>query len=145
MKSTAKFTAHNKVRMHDTDMAGRLYFARQFRFVNDALEDLIESEGLTYTNVFHNDKFVFVIVHCEADYFMQLFVGDKLDVFITCSRIGTRSFTLDYKIFRDQDIIGTAKTVHVSLNSQTGEKILLPEKLKTVLSKYHVPFEQEVK
>ena len=131
------FIAHNKVRMHDTDMAGRLYFAKQFRYVHDALEDLVESEGLNFHKVFHDEKFVFVIVHCEADFYAQLKVGDLLDVHLSCEHIGQTSFILFYEIFREEkELVGTAKTVHVSLDSKSGLKIPIPEKLRGILEKH---------
>lgn len=130
------FIAKNKVRMHDTDMAGRLYFAKQFRYVHDALEDLVESEGLNFHQVFHDENFVFVIVHCEADFYAQLKVGDPLDVHVTCEHIGQTSFIILYQIFRNQtELVGSAKTVHVALDATSGNKIPIPEKLKTLLDK----------
>lgn len=137
-----EFIAKNSVRMHDTDMAGLLYFARQFRFAHDALEDFFESEtGINFDHVFSKEKFVFVIVHCEADYFAPLKVGDKLNVHISVEKIGNSSFTLFYKIFRDKTLIGTVKTVHVSLNSETKEKIPVPEVLRKSLEKYLIKSE----
>lgn len=130
------YISHNKVRMHDTDMAGILYFPRQFRFAHDALEDWIESEGLGFDQVFHRENFVFVIVHAEADYLDSLKVGDKLDVHLNIERIGTTSFTVSYQIFRKKHLVGTAKTVHVTLNSQTREKIEIPEMFRQILSKH---------
>ena len=94
------FIGYNKVRMHDTDMAGRLYFPRQFRFVHDALEDFLEQEGLSFDHLFHKETFVIVIVHTEADYFVQLKVGDQLEVHVTVENIGTSSFTMKYRIFK---------------------------------------------
>ena len=135
------FIAKNKVRMHDTDMAGILYFARQFRFVHDTMEECWEYEGLDLQKVFHEEKFVFVIVHCEADYFHPLHVGDKLEVHLSCQRIGEHSFTLFYEIFREGKenlLVGTARTVHVSLNSTTREKVLVPKKFRALLEKYSV-------
>ena len=41
------FTHHTKVRMYDTDTAQILFFGNQYRFMNDALEDLLAEEGLT--------------------------------------------------------------------------------------------------
>ena len=132
-----EFIAKNKVRMHDTDMAGILYFARQFRFAHDALEDFVESEtGISFDDVFRREKFVFVIVHCEADYFAPLTVGDSLEIRLSVEKIGNSSFTLFYKIFRKDTLIGTVKTIHVSLNSETRVKIEIPEKLRTSLEKY---------
>ena len=129
------FLAHNQVRMHDTDVAGILYFPRQFRFAHDALEDFVEKElGLTFDHVFRQEKFVFVIVHAESDYFIALRVGDKLDIELSIETIGTTSFTVHYKIYKkDKSLAGEARTVHVTLDGDTRQKIPIPVRLKHVL------------
>lgn len=133
------YTAKNKVRMHDTDMAGILYFARQFRFAHDALEDFVESEGFTFDNVFHKEKFVFVIVHCEGDYYAPLKVGDELHIQLAIERIGSTSFTVIYEIYRaDHAHVGSVKTTHVTLDRVTRTKVPIPEKFRQVLSKHLV-------
>jgi 1,4-dihydroxy-2-naphthoyl-CoA hydrolase len=123
--------------MHDTDSAGRLYFARQFRFVNDALEDFVEHEGTNYRRMFVEGNFIIPIVHAEADYHQLLRVGDYVNVHVSCERIGTTSFTFFYRIFKKEDksLAGTARTVHVCL-STAGVKVPVPEMLKEVLTKY---------
>lgn len=132
------YITKNKVRMHDTDMAGILYFPRIFRFAHDALEDFIESEGMTFEQIFHHEKFVFVIVHSEADYYVPMKVGDPLEVHLYIERIGTSSFTIAYKIYREpnKELVGSAKTIHVCLESVSRTKIAIPEKMRTSLLKY---------
>lgn len=132
------FIAHNKVRMHDTDMAGILYFPRQFRFVHDALEELVEKEGLSFHEMFHHNPFVFVIVHCEANYLAPVLVGDALTIDVAVESFGKSSFVMDYQIIRDRDkkLVGTAQTVHVTLDRKTRQKIPLPPVVKDKFSKY---------
>jgi 1,4-dihydroxy-2-naphthoyl-CoA hydrolase len=133
------FIGYNQVRMHDTDMAGRLYFPRQFRFVHDALEDMLDKEGLGFDRLFHQkESFVIVIVHAEADYYSLLRVGDRLEVHVSVEKIGNSSFTMDYQIFKiDQlQLVGSAKTVHVALDMKSQEKITIPPKLRVVLERY---------
>ncbi len=132
------FIAHNKVRMHDTDMAGILYFARQFRFAHDAIEDFVSSEGLGFDFVFRKNHFVFVIVHCEADYLASMTVGDELEVHMNVEHIGTTSFSLKFNIFRlpKKELVGTAKTVHVTLDAKTRTKVPIPDILKKKLEKH---------
>lgn len=131
------FIAHNKVRMHDTDMAGILYFARQFRFAHDALEDFVASEGLSFDFVFHRNHFVFVIVHVEADYLAPLKVGDDLEVHLKVLHVGNSSFTIDYKIYKNsRDLVGTAKTIHVTLDAKTRNKVSVPPILREKLEKH---------
>ena len=132
------FIAKNKVRMHDTDMAGILYFPRQFRFAHDALEDYMESEGMSFERIFKQEKFVFVIVHAEADYYLPLHVGDNIEVHLFIERIGNSSFTIGYKIYRipAQELVGAAKTIHVALESESRKKVPIPDSLRTSLKKY---------
>lgn len=134
------FEVKNKVRMHDTDMAGILYFPRQFRFAHDALEELIEHEGLGFQEIFHHKPFVFVIVHCEADYLAPLFVGDPLTVKIGVDSFSTHAFVMKYEIYRDTDnlLVGTAKTVHVTLDRKTRKKTPIPDEVKVKFAKYIV-------
>ncbi|KIC74233.1 1,4-dihydroxy-2-naphthoyl-CoA hydrolase [Neochlamydia sp. TUME1] len=138
------FISYNKVRMHDTDMAGILYFAKQFRFVHDALEDLMDQEGITLDHLFHHSSFAFVVVHAEADYLKPVKVGDALEVHVEVIHLGTTSFSFAYKIFRKVDhlLIGKAKTVHVCLDTQTRSKITLPDELKNIFKKYQ-PIQQK--
>lgn len=133
------FIAKNKVRMHDTDMAGILYFPRQFRFAHDALEDFVESEGYSFDKVFHKEDFVFVIVHCEADYYVSLRVGDNVNVHVSVERIGESSFTMIYEIFKaDHTHVGSAKTIHVTLDRVNRKKIPIPQVLRKTLEKHLV-------
>ncbi len=131
-----KFIAKNKVRMHDTDMAQRLYFTRQYRFANDALEDLMELEGMNYDRTFREERFAFVIVHSEADYFANLHVGDVIVVETEVEYIRSTSFAFFYKLLRNGICVGTVQTVHVTINLDTHQKIPIPDKLRSTLEKY---------
>lgn len=141
------YIAQNQVRMHDTDMAGILYFAKQFRFVHDALEDFMATLGIDIFEVFTNKPFVFVIVHAESDYMAPLRVGDKLTIHAEVERIGTTSFTMRYEIYRKSDgkMVGKARTVHVCLKNKERTKIPIPKTLKKLLEAHLVDSEYEYK
>jgi len=131
------FIGYNKVRMHDTDMAGILYFPRQFRFVHDTLEELMNKEGIGFDYLFRKSPYVFVIVHAEADYLSSVNVGDPLEIHLVVENIRKTSFTIAYTIYKaDKVLMGRAKTVHVCLESKTRQKIPVPDELKKTLSKY---------
>lgn len=131
------FISKNQVRMHDSDMAGILYFPRQFRFAHDALEDFVESFGYTFDQIFREENFVFVIVHAESDYLGTLRVGDKLEVHLTISAIGNSSFTVSYRIYgKENKLMGTAQTIHVTLDSATRKKIPIPEHFRKLLEEH---------
>jgi 1,4-dihydroxy-2-naphthoyl-CoA hydrolase len=126
----------NKVRMHDTDMAGILYFPKIYRFVHEGLEDLTEKEGFDFEHVFHQEDFVFVIVHSEADYKVSMRVGDLLEVHTGVEHIGNTSFTMLYKIYRSGVLTGVAKTIHCCVSAKERTKIPVPLKFRAMLEKY---------
>lgn len=131
------FKTQNKVRVHDTDMAGILYFPRLYRFVNDGLEDLMESEGYGFFKVFNDRNFLCVTVHCEADYYTPLKTGDDIVVHIGVERIGSSSFILIYEIYKsDRTHAGTAKTIFAMLDRRSKHKIDIPDLFKKMLEKY---------
>ena len=131
------FISHNQVRMHDSDMAGILYFPRQFRFAHDALEDFIGSFGYTLDQIFRHEHFIFVIVHAESDYLSTLRVGDKLEIHLTIAKLGNTSFTVRYEIYKlDKTHVGTVKTVHVTLDSVNRKKIPIPDHFRALLEPY---------
>lgn len=131
------FKAINKVRMHDTDMAGILYFPRIYRFAHDALEDFISTLGFKFHTIFEEGHFIFVIVHSEADYYASLRVGDEVEIHLAVERIGHTSFTLVYEIYKnDQTHMGSVKTVHVCIDKKKFTKIPIPPFLKEALNKH---------
>jgi len=53
------FITKNTIRMHDVDIVGILYFPRQFRFVHEALEDFLTSEGIPFDKLLQEKNFLF--------------------------------------------------------------------------------------
>lgn len=130
------YISYNKVRMHDTDLAGILYFGRIYRFAHDAFEDLLETEGITFGQMRDHHFPLFVIVHSEADYYAHITAGDPLEVHVTFEKFGTTSFHVHYNIYRKSELIGAVKTVHVCLDTKTRKKMEIPQALRDQFSKY---------
>jgi len=131
-----EFITHHTVRMHDTDMAGIIFFASQFRFAHDAWEDLMAEMGFDFDTLFTKETFAFVIVHAEADYLKSLKAGDNLKIAVAIERIGETSFTVYYKIYKSDELVGTARTVHVTVDRASRKKIAIPKRLKSSLEKH---------
>lgn len=131
------FVSYNKVRMNDTDAAGILYFANQFRFVHDAWEDLAEAENVSFQKILKEEDFILVIVHVEGDYLAPLQIGDVLEIETEVEKIGNSSFTIEYRIFKqDSQLVGKAKTTHVTLDKKTKKKITIPQYFQKILQKH---------
>ncbi len=125
------------VRLHDTDAAGILFFASQFLYIHDAYEELLQLIGLPVASILRDEPFILPIVHAEAQYFSPLQVGDEITVALQVGSIGVTSFVLVFDLFTaDDKLVGKAKTVHVAVNKQTQNKIVLPEKLGHALKDF---------
>lgn len=128
------FRTQTIVRLHETDAAGRLFFACQFKMMHDAYEQWLDALGIGFPVLLKKKNYFLPIVHAEADYKKPLFVGDKLSLEVTLSRIGETSFTLSYVIYSSSDhLVGAGKTVHVAVSRKTGKKIPLPDGMRRIL------------
>ncbi|MBI4309614.1 MAG: acyl-CoA thioesterase [Candidatus Omnitrophica bacterium] len=131
------FTYKTQIRLHDTDAAGLIFFANQFKIIHDAYELLLEKFGFSFPQMLTGEKYFLPIVHAESDYKAPLFVGDKITIAIKVGHIGTSSFSFEYIIRNAKKaLVGTAKTVHVTINPKTGKKTPLPFSLHQALKKY---------
>ena len=126
-----------QIRLHDTDAAGLLFFARQFNIIHDAYEQLLEKMGLSFAVLLKQRDYFLPIVHAESDFKAPLFAGDRIEVHVSLDNIGNTSFTLRYALINAaKTIVGTAKTVHVTISQDTGKKIDLPMELRQALEQF---------
>lgn len=120
-----------KIKLHETDAAGLLFFSHQFKIIHDAYESLLEKIGFGFANLIREKDFFLPIVHAESDYKLPLFVGDVLEIRITVENLGRTSFTFAYELRNARrQIVGTARTVHVTVDKKTRKKIPLPQDMR---------------
>ena len=125
------YTYQTKIKLHQTDAAGLLFFAHQFSMIHDAYESLLEQIGFGFAELIRDKGFFLPIVHAEADYTKPLFVGDVLEIQVTVDKIGKHSFTFAYNLLNaNQESVGSATTVHVTMDKATQKKIPLPADLR---------------
>lgn len=128
------FTYTTKVRLHDTDAAGIIFFANQFKFIHDAYEELLEKKfAQGFQAILKGTRYFQPIVHAESDFKAPVFAGDKLAITVKLHSIGKTSFSLEYTLKRAKTLVGTAKTVHVTVDQKTRKKIPLPSNLRRSL------------
>ena len=130
------FTYKTVIKLHETDAAGLLFFSHQFKLIHDAYESLLEKIGYSFALMIRKTDFFLPIVHAESDYKAPLFVGDRVTISVKVAQIGKTSFTFSYEL-RDakKKLVGTAKTVHVTIDKKTHTKTPLPAGLRKALTK----------
>lgn len=122
------------VRLHDSDAAGVLYFANQFRLAHEAYESFMELSGLGLGDLLQKGRIALPIVHASADFRAPLRVGDELVLTLRLHRLGRTSFTLVCRIARSGRTVGFVTTTHVTVDRRTGRKTAIPARLKKALA-----------
>ena len=133
----APFSNSLKVRVYDTDAAGILYFAAQFRFVQDTFEAFFESIGTPIPEMVAQSPYIAPAVRAEAEYYKTLKAGMRIEVAVEVAKLGTTSMTLAYNISGpDGTCYGRARMVYVFVSRDSGEKRPIPTALRTRLAQY---------
>ena len=129
------YTHRTSIKLHQTDAAGLLFFAQQFTLIHDTYELYMESLGFSFATILKEADYLLAIVHAEADFKKPLFVGDRLTIKLKLDNVGQSSYILGYELVNDQgELVGTAQTVHVCLDRETGKKRNLPQALRAKLN-----------
>ncbi|MEN8221671.1 MAG: thioesterase family protein [Acidobacteriota bacterium] len=128
------FRYETTIRLYDTDAAGILFFANQFRFVEEAYEAFLEDNGIQIKEFLNKSDFIVPIVHADSDFLSPLGPGDKIIIEIKLIKMGKTSFTLGHKILKNEDTLcGKGSTVHVCVSSGDFTRITIPDKIKKIL------------
>lgn len=132
------FTYAFTLRLHDTDAAGRLFFAHLFRHAHDAFETLMTALGVPLDAMIHTGQTRLPLIHAEADYHQPLGHGDQVQVQVTIAEIRRRSFAVQYIFLNhNNQIAATAHTVHCQINADGSAADDLSSALRTALTQFH--------
>ena len=122
-----------QLNLRDTDAAGVAFFAAYYAIAHDAYEAYLRQAGCPLSSWLAEVHLP--IVHSEADYKAPLRLDDPLEVFVSCTRLGERSFTMSYDFISLQKQLARLHTVHVAVASSTdaSQAVSLPSALREAL------------
>lgn len=123
------------IHLGDTDATGVIYFAKMQNIALEAFEDYLTCVSLDLASILKEKKFLFPIVHVDANYMQPLFVGDKVKAHLKLQRIGNSSFTFITELFKNQCLVGTVQITHVTVLFATKKSTDIPSHLKLHLEK----------
>ncbi|WP_222932218.1 acyl-CoA thioesterase [Allochromatium humboldtianum] len=128
------FQYHYRIRLHDTDAAGRLFFAHLFRHAQDALEAFMEHIGYPIDAMLRDGEILLPLTHAEADYRRPMRHGDRVRVEVQVEDLRRRSFAIGYRFLSEAgEEMATARTIHVLVTDEVHVGESLPEALRAGL------------
>lgn len=131
------FTYKDMVRYSDCDMHQHLNHAVYFSFFEQARVAFWEKLGmLKSTADFHSIPLIIAAAHC--DYKAPAYLNQEVEIQISVTHIGTKSFRFDYEMKDAQKgaLLATGYTIQVMFDYEKGESVAIPENLKQLFSSF---------
>lgn len=99
------FTYATPVRFADVDHAGIVYYPRFFHLFHLAFEELwrVRIGPRAYSELLDKERVGFPAVRAECEFHAPLRFGDSAEIEVTVSRLGAKSITFRYRIYRAAD------------------------------------------
>ena len=132
-----KLHYETKIKLHDTDAVGIIFFSNLFKIAHDAWEFVLDRIGFPIKDILDKLDFKLVIIHAEADFLYPLKVNDDIIVKIKVEKIAKTSFKLYYNIMDiSHKTVAEVKTVHVCIDKKNSRKKPLSNEFITALKAY---------
>jgi len=135
------------VRFGETDAAGVVHFLELLRWCHETWEASLEKHGVVLQEIFPTNQIntsqldvALPVVHCEANYFQPLYVGDTINIELNPEKINDSSFVLRFKFKKNGEKIGTANIKHVSINPITRDICALSKQINLWLHESSLNF-----
>jgi len=131
---------------HKTKIEIRFVDIDAFNHVNNAnYLSYIESARVKYFDEIADWKYDWskkgiILAKAEIDFIIPIQFRDEIVVYTRCSRLGNKSFDLEYrmvKMVRDKEqLMADAVTVMVAFDYTVNKSILIPDEWKAGIRKY---------
>ncbi len=135
------------VRFGETDAAGVVHFLELFRWCHETWEASLEKYGIVLQEIFPTSQsntsqldVALPVVHCEANYFQPLYIGDTINIELNPEKINDSSFVLRFELKKNGEKIGSAKIKHVSINPVTRDICALSKQINLWLHESSLNF-----
>ncbi len=135
------------VRFGETDAAGVVHFLELFRWCHETWEESLEKYGIVLQEIFPTTQInrsqldvALPVVHCEANYFQPLYVGDTINIELNPEKINESSFVLRFKFKKNGEKICMTSIKHLSINPITREKCSLSKQINLWLHESSLNF-----
>lgn len=131
------FERPRRVRFHEIDAAGIVFFARVLDYVHDNYCEYLDAVGHGLPAVLEAGEWAAPIGHVEVDYFEPLRFGDELQLVIAKAHIDGSRLSLAHQIRKVASgrVACVAQTVHVFVSRREFRPIPIPEALLLELAK----------
>lgn len=121
-----------KPRFYEIDGQGVMFNMWYLGYVDEAIDVFFVDQGLPYAE-WRELGFDVHVVHAELDWSAGVRTRDVTEILVSTSRIGGKSFTLDFAFRRDGETACTGCIVYAVVSTEGHGTIPLPGRLVEAL------------
>ncbi len=115
------FVYRDTVRFRDLDGMGHVNNAVFLTYIESARIAFLSSLGAG-----DNPQQSLILARIEVDFRSPIAFGEEVEVGVRASRVGTKSFDLEYEIRADGRVAGEGKSVLVGYHYERGASVEIP-------------------
>lgn len=120
------FVHRETVRFRDLDALGHVNNAVYLTYLEQARVAFLTPAGY--------EPGLMILARAEIDFRSPLELGEMVEVLLTPTRIGEKSFELSYELRADERVVAEARTVIVAYDYERRESRPLPEAWRKLLN-----------
>ncbi len=140
MNDSTSFVSKQIVRFSDTDAAGIVYFGAFATYFDEAFHAALRSSGIGWDS-HREDDFLLPIVEQNIRFYYPLRAHDEIEVIMTVSKIGNRSFTSSHQVYiqneKDRQLCASGSISRVVVDYKNFEPKIIPSKLRKILEMHY--------
>lgn len=123
-----------KIRVYyeDTDLAGIVYYANYFKYIERGRTEFLRDLGVDQMALKAQTGVVFAVRHVDADFLKPAKMDDVLDVRSDVETVHKARIVMNQEVSRDGVVLFKAVVTLVCLNA-TGRPTRIPEEISSVL------------
>ncbi len=125
-----------RVRFSEVDAMKIAWHGNYAKYFEDGREAFGEAFGIGYYD-YYRENIATPVVNLNIDYKKNLLFGDEIEIETEYVYTPAAKVILDYRIYRDQDLIAEGSTTQVFINPETGELLLFEPTFYTEWKRKH--------
>ena len=129
------FVHRLRVRFHECDPQGVVFYAHYFAYVDVALTEMWREAFGSYGDVVAAGTDV-VVVEAASTFRASARFDDDLDVELRIEQLGTTSMAMATAIRRDDELLVDGRIVHVFVDAASMGKKAIPDHMRAALEAY---------
>jgi acyl-CoA thioesterase FadM len=161
LENHAPFSFSARIRFHEADPAGIMFFANSYKIAHDTYEEFVQALGFPWPEWFENPVWAIPIRASSCEHLRPLLPSGHYDIEVWIEGIGNSSFTAKYA-FRQKpellldsvhlssepsepissepqcsELFCEVSLTHTFMNKETRTKMAIPSSVLSRLEAYH--------